>query len=838
MTALHKHLRQNKLIVLVTIFIFVYASCSHPRNSEQTSSKSQSLSIEQNIVSSSSDGEPRQAMPKSTIKDTNSCFENLEAALADIPKDTFDPQAVIDMCGAEPAALFKWVRDNTYLVPYRGILRGPAGVLMDRVGNSVDRALLLCELMRSAGHRVRLAYGVLSEDQALEIWNEVRPFPADKIQNIAELSSKDIDDLVATCSLKYQMDKEETRSVIERLMEGQRRLEKSIEDSITLQTSSIQKSIEKYLDKYQKDIEPKWKAIKEHWWVQWAKDESWLDLDPTCPDTQLGQASIDPQDTYQLNEIDEDLFHHLIIRVIVERWEGGSLEENIVLEHKIIPYEIIGKRVTVLNYPVNWPPENQNLSEEKDSPDAQKAALLSMSEWLPVLTIGSEQIKNLSFTTHGEIKESPEKKRKTKSSSGLLGAFGRIRENRESSEGKKRDALLTAEWIEYELSSPGQPPRKIRRPVFDELGPAARSDENVPRPELSIDQQAQRNLTLSLSSTGILIQACQLSPDFFAHELATNLIHNRSFFSDLILQKEPPNMDEDLADEMEKLSPLPSPLSLFAMSRLEFSRLNHFYLEKPNLFNFTLEPSMDSQGNVSFRFVLDILANEWAVFPYSGSTAFLARLEQGVLETNLEALFWGTIGNVEPNTAKLFEQSLREGKGWLLIRDDRDPNWKKVRLPADARALINESLKEGYWALVPQAPYSYDDKELAGWWRIHPVTGDTLGMMESGRGQALTNYAITVLKKGAPFWLMLGCKAIDLKRGICDPCAIFAFSLLWTAGKLLISLMNWVQGEIATIAIFKIFLVKGPAWLSLLINSLNLITVAVTVDPCLKRISS
>src|SRR5271155_3062487 len=70
-------------------------------------------------------------------------FPMLEKAEREIPRDTFDMQAVIDKVGEDPQKLFEWVRDNTYLVPYRGLLRGDKGVLMDRLGNSLDRAMLL-----------------------------------------------------------------------------------------------------------------------------------------------------------------------------------------------------------------------------------------------------------------------------------------------------------------------------------------------------------------------------------------------------------------------------------------------------------------------------------------------------------------------------------------------------------------------------------------------------------------------------------------------------------------------------------------------------------------------
>ena len=70
-------------------------------------------------------------------------FDALEEAAKEIPRDTFDPKAIVEKVGTDPQKLFEWVRDNTYLVPYRGSLRGPIGVVMDRLGNSLDRSLLL-----------------------------------------------------------------------------------------------------------------------------------------------------------------------------------------------------------------------------------------------------------------------------------------------------------------------------------------------------------------------------------------------------------------------------------------------------------------------------------------------------------------------------------------------------------------------------------------------------------------------------------------------------------------------------------------------------------------------
>ena len=84
----------------------------------------------------------------------------LEKALRATPCERFDPQAVVELVGRAPEKLAAWVRDNTALFPYRGALRGPVGTLMDRGGNSLDRSLLLAELLQAIGQETRLANAI------------------------------------------------------------------------------------------------------------------------------------------------------------------------------------------------------------------------------------------------------------------------------------------------------------------------------------------------------------------------------------------------------------------------------------------------------------------------------------------------------------------------------------------------------------------------------------------------------------------------------------------------------------------------------------------------------
>src|SRR5882724_1271009 len=96
-------------------------------------------------------------------------FSAIKNVASDLPRDSFDPQAAIDQAGREPQKLFDWVRGNTSWAAYEGQLRGAAGVLMDRTGNSLDRALLLADLLGRCGYKTRLGHARLSMTQAAEL---------------------------------------------------------------------------------------------------------------------------------------------------------------------------------------------------------------------------------------------------------------------------------------------------------------------------------------------------------------------------------------------------------------------------------------------------------------------------------------------------------------------------------------------------------------------------------------------------------------------------------------------------------------------------------------------
>lgn len=353
--------------------------------------------------------------------------------------------------------------------------------------------------------------------------------------------------------------------------------------------------------------------------------------------------------------------------------------------------------------------------------------------------VGSEQIWKFSFTDAGRINEKPGKEPASKTGGSIRRGFSLFGPAKEE---PQKETHLTAEWIEYEICVPGEPVRKIRRQVFDLVGPAERQEGEASKTiKITEQRRLERGLAL-LGETQILLQVCNLSAEFFTHLMAKNLLANREILPELLRQGDLLK-HRDSTDQLSKLTPLPGPEYSLALARGEWSRLRGcFCLNRPNILSAHSRLRQDQEDELVPCSAFDIVANEVAISSAAEINPFLVPLEQGVLDTNVEVfLLKEPCGKVE-NTGEMFARAIAQGTNWLAIRDPHDKALRQLKLPKDSLSRIQQELAAGYIVLVPKKKVLMEDRAFGGWWRLNPSTGHVLGMGQDGTGQGQVTYSM------------------------------------------------------------------------------------------------
>jgi hypothetical protein len=658
------------------------------------------------------------------------------------PRDHWDPKYVEAQLGNDPARTFAWVRDHTYWIPYHGILRGPVGVLMDRQGDSLDRALLLATMLKDEGQTVRLAHGTIGTAQASALVPVLLTARASaRPPTPPRVSGADI----AGAAAKYELDAavvgKWTTDQTARASQQFAALHTRVADQ-TARLSIAVGALAAAGDATNSAASAALAALTDHWWVQTQGAGTWRDWDPLGPSADA--LRVQPDRVVDPANVPADLYHEVSVRVIAEQRRGSQSTEKVVLEHTLRPSAIIGDPVAVSFAPASWP---QTLPRPASAfVDALKKVGHDERAWTAVLSVGTKRFIQNAVTDSGELTAPSSRVSAGQTTAASLG--GAIGDVFGSSSSAAPPAVLSAVWLEYDISAPGANVTKIRRQLFDLLGPAARATGSRSLASLTDDEKIRRGLAL-IGVTDILIVGCVPSPAYLMHLQAQAILANRDLAD--VAVKAGVNDDYASAAEMvAKLVPGPSPLYSLALARLAAnSNPGAFYVDAPSIL--TRHTLFAPHGaGISLIDATDIVANPIGVDPREPS-AFGLRLAQGVLDTNAEAVL-ASDRPTAGNTAWAFDPAT----GWVTLKGTNDPTLQEINVSADTRQRIINALATGRIVVAPRAPIPLPDGAADGWWEIDSRTGRTLGMGESGWGQELAEYTLAGMAFGATSGALMG----------------------------------------------------------------------------------
>ena len=621
------------------------------------------------------------------------------------PRDRWDSAYVVEQVGKDPQALFAWVRDHTVWIPYRGVLRGDVGVLMDRRGNSLDRAILLATLFEKADYKTRLAYRELSESEALKTAGSALDVPDTRVSP-AQAEPTTLDNLRAEAT-RYNLNPDVVARTVETHNQFAIRMANALDARVADQTRRLLKTVTRpdpsadWVKRLQEVVS----ARREHWWVQLESGGTWEDFDVDAANG-MTTPGVTAERTLLLEDLAGAQLHHdIVVRVTAEQWSQGIVARRTAMEHTLRPAELIGEPIVVQFLPISA------FSDSLPTISPVDVAVGEQAAWAVSLSVGSEPVAS------GIIE-------RRVGGGGPLGGLGGAIANMAATD----DRELSAVWIEYEVRTPGEPSQTITRTIFDLIGPAARAASSPVPLTLDGERQLERALALT-QRTELLPIACRISLDFVRHLLAENLIRNRNLLR-IAIRNFNSLPDESLKEALEAAVPPVTPLYRLALARLDWGADEPFvYINRLGLL--TAHTGFVREGSQTLvRAATDIVANPIGVSPAVWD-AFALRVAHGVLDTNLEAFLHSGAAPAE-NTAAAFALP----HPWVtLARADSDAV-AELQLSDDVRQRIREDQSDGSIVVAPRSPVLVGERRFSGWWRIDAATGQTLGIGANGWGTA------------------------------------------------------------------------------------------------------
>ena len=359
----------------------------------------------------------------------------------------------------------------------------------------------------------------------------------------------------------------------------------------------------------------------------------------------------------------------------------------------------------------------------------------AQTEWQPVLVAGREHLAQSSVTVTGEVNATPGRAVSSAAAESAFGGFMDAMGGEPAAEG----GCFTAEWIEFEVATPGRGSRRIRRDVFDLIGPAARVRGLASTPTLT-DQQALARAAALAGETIVLPLVSALPREFVEHLLYSGVIAQRDRLRAMASVR-----DDERGGRLVELASAvevqPAALYGLALARSALSPVqNEVYVDDVNVFAYHTRLRPVTGGGFARSRSIDIVWNQ--VGARVGTDAIRSRLLQGVADTVAEAMAAGGCGAC-PTTENVSElQALSESTGtsWITIQSTDDAALSGLGLHSNAMQRIVDDLRSGYSVRVPAHAVTVQGKPVVGWWRVDRRSGTTLGVMESGEGQAVVEY--------------------------------------------------------------------------------------------------
>lgn len=677
-------------------------------------------------------------------KQLDTLFKQVTALRKLIDRTQFDLDALGFELDGDPAKIIKFVTNQIAFEQYPGLLRGAQGTLMSRAGNALDQAILLHRLLVDAGYEAKILHGTLDEASGRTLLMQMfeqRSQPLPISQNMDKVRK-----LFADMADKIGMSETDSTPMFDAAFQPQAITTTNYftytESDSDLLKSLLEKAGVKLGDP---DTESRLIAeVQDYFWVEYRLGpiQRWQPVHPAFGKAAL-PAKLKVNETFAEERAIPDTLRHLFrVEVSIERKVGDILESQIIVPaQEAAVADLIGKPYTFAITP-------DGIASADTITDPLEI-LAASNFFFPTLN-GTLMKDAQAFDRFGniappDVASSPFAGLFSGTSGKLSGAVDALSglDSGEGTDGQQQ-FLLTAAYIDFMISMPGQTPKTIRRTLVDRIGAKNRAADKM----ALADRSNELTDLVQLTAKSTFMLAAGRYPD--AHTFDRQLEYYQSLrpLFDLVLKSDYQSITQN------------------DISKAKLDRLKAYWPGHFNLYpifdqgaaiigalNYRSEASLvihrQEQQTTSTRVWIDIANNARRAYTLvddriQPATATL--LKTGVWETMTEGAVLTTDLADPLSTMAVFDEATRQKIDLRVLTPDDRADIDTLDLSEQARTNLRADLDAGNVVILPaKQPKNID---LTGWWRIDPRTGQTLGLLENGMGTATVEYALTLVLFG------------------------------------------------------------------------------------------
>lgn len=685
----------------------------------------------------------RQATYRAISEPLDRFYAGVEALIKATDTTRFDVESLASKLGPNPDAMLDFVQREIVFEPYTGSLRGPHATLAGGAANSLDRSLLLAELLKRSGFKAEIARAQLSEKMALKLLQQMDQSPPDRaeplkvdaalLQTLVQVLGIDVEELLST----VKQVEDQSRAIAQELSD------RSAADAAFLAKRLAAAGIEMPTPKTRSAFV---QVVSDHFWVRYQNgDGRWVDLEPSFSNFAAGKAFAPPESTFAPDAVPTDLVHQLAVRVVLRTANGTAEEDHVLVDERLAVPELYGKAIRVANEPLPSPYDALFAGEPL------KAALSAVDEFASILIVGSKVVTDNFFNMRGDVFASAPgsdagkaERLAIKGEKAVKTLGGKLEES--FGAGAMSGKRIVEQWVEYRMLAPlpggERADRTERRTIYRQPHNAAEtpgdgtiiqdliwSAELLPiAGPMSADQAGYLQLTSTLAGREQAMATLRRS---LGLPVDTSAVARSGQASASLLQ-----FASGLTEWLKSIRSKQQP------------DLGVFW-DRANLVAFETSLMSGAGQPPGIREGYDIVAlTPQIVAPEVGAGDDTLREEIGAFANALE---WSLMAHrhdllpdwpAQPisNTGELMRAAISQSVEIVTLKpdDSRAALLARLILPPDEQARVKRVLDSGQVVIAPAAQIKVVEEHQPrfGWWQVDLATGEIIGVMEGERGQA------------------------------------------------------------------------------------------------------